>query len=133
MEIEDTAKQVLKLARKEGLDHVDVLVERGEEMEVQILDGKVVGALNPREGGSVRISHAQSGQLPSGAPQSDIGGDHELFTDDKAPPRYQYDGPAALGGLLQSRLDCPSVVPIIVSIGSEVCRVYQDFVRFLPF
>ena len=41
MHFEEAARETLRLARKEGLKHVDAIVERGEELEVQIRNGKV--------------------------------------------------------------------------------------------
>ena len=41
MHFEEAARETLRLARKEGFEHVDAVVERGEELEVQIRDGRV--------------------------------------------------------------------------------------------
>ena len=41
MDFQQASKEVLSIAKKIGLKNVDALVERTEELEVQIRDGKV--------------------------------------------------------------------------------------------
>ena len=41
MDFQQAGLEVIHAAKKEGLDHVDALIERTEELEVQIRDNKV--------------------------------------------------------------------------------------------